>query len=181
MAQRSPSAWLLVDETYREAAHGESAEVASVASRHPRVITGASVSKAHGAPGLRVLGVGRVMGGHADFLFDVLSEHARDARFPRVLVSGTADQTMPALVHRAYEEAGAALELTVLDWCETPLALCRWHAERTGRRGCGIEIDPAYVDTAVRRWERLTGRAALHANGKTFTALEKLRSRHGTR
>lgn len=29
-------------------------------------------------------------------------------------------------------------------------------AERTGRRGYGIELDPAYVDTAVRRWQTFT-------------------------
>ena len=30
-------------------------------------------------------------------------------------------------------------------------------AERTGRRGYGLEIDPGYVDVAVRRWQTLTG------------------------
>jgi DNA modification methylase len=30
-------------------------------------------------------------------------------------------------------------------------------AERTGRRGRGIEIDPVYVDTAIRRWQEMTG------------------------
>jgi DNA modification methylase len=25
-------------------------------------------------------------------------------------------------------------------------------ADRTGRRCCGLELDPAYVDTAIRRW-----------------------------
>ena len=32
-------------------------------------------------------------------------------------------------------------------------------AEKTGRRGYGIELDPRYVDTAIRRWQRLTGLA----------------------
>jgi DNA modification methylase len=30
-------------------------------------------------------------------------------------------------------------------------------AERTGRRGYGIEIEPGYVDVAIRRWETITG------------------------
>ncbi|WP_074118812.1 site-specific DNA-methyltransferase [Bradyrhizobium sp. AS23.2] len=34
-------------------------------------------------------------------------------------------------------------------------------AERTGRRGFGIEIDPIYVDAAVRRWQNFTGERAL--------------------
>jgi DNA modification methylase len=34
-------------------------------------------------------------------------------------------------------------------------------AERVGRRGYGIEVDPNYVDVAVRRWQTLTGKDAL--------------------
>jgi hypothetical protein len=30
-------------------------------------------------------------------------------------------------------------------------------AELTGRRCCGLELDPGYVDTAIRRWQTLTG------------------------
>ena len=36
-------------------------------------------------------------------------------------------------------------------------------AERTGRRCYGLELDPAYVDTIIRRWEALTGGSARHA------------------
>jgi DNA modification methylase len=46
-------------------------------------------------------------------------------------------------------------------------------AERVGRRCYGIEIDPLYVDTIVRRWESLTGRLAVHqSTGLSFTELE---------
>ena len=42
-------------------------------------------------------------------------------------------------------------------------------AERTGRVCCGIELDPLYVDTAIRRWQRHTGDHAVHAvSGKRF-------------
>jgi DNA modification methylase len=41
-------------------------------------------------------------------------------------------------------------------------------AERTGRRCFGIEIDPIYVDTAIGRWERLTGQKAQNSQGLTF-------------
>ena len=34
-------------------------------------------------------------------------------------------------------------------------------AERTGRIGYGLELDPVYVDVAVRRWQALTGKPAL--------------------
>ena len=33
-------------------------------------------------------------------------------------------------------------------------------AERTGRRGYAIELDPGHVDTAIARWERMTKRTA---------------------
>jgi DNA modification methylase len=33
-------------------------------------------------------------------------------------------------------------------------------AERTGRRCCAVELDPAYCDVAVRRWELATERTA---------------------
>jgi DNA modification methylase len=36
-------------------------------------------------------------------------------------------------------------------------------AERTGRRCYGLELDPVYVDTAIRRWQVLTGGKARHA------------------
>lgn len=43
-------------------------------------------------------------------------------------------------------------------------------AERVGRVCCGMDLDPAYIDLAIRRWERLTGESAiLSATGETFS------------
>jgi DNA modification methylase len=45
-------------------------------------------------------------------------------------------------------------------------------AERTGRRCYGLELDPIYVDTIVRRWQALTGGSARHAvSGRSFDDL----------
>ena len=42
-------------------------------------------------------------------------------------------------------------------------------AERTGRRCYALEIDPHYVDTAIRRWQAYTGEAAYHTvTGRSF-------------
>ena len=42
-------------------------------------------------------------------------------------------------------------------------------AERTGRRGRVIELDPVFVDASIERWQRLTGGTALHADsGRPF-------------
>lgn len=54
MAERAPQAYLLIDETFREASYGAAPVSASAASMSPRVLTVASLSKAYGAPGLRV-------------------------------------------------------------------------------------------------------------------------------
>ena len=46
-------------------------------------------------------------------------------------------------------------------------------AERTGRICRGIELDPLYVDTAIRRWQNLTGREAVRmSDGKRFRDIE---------
>jgi DNA modification methylase len=45
--------------------------------------------------------------------------------------------------------------------------------ERTGRTCYGIELDPLYVDTIVRRWQRFTGLSATHAvSTRKFNDLE---------
>jgi DNA modification methylase len=42
-------------------------------------------------------------------------------------------------------------------------------AERVGRICMGIELDPLYVDVAIRRWQKHTGDRAIHlATGKSF-------------
>jgi DNA modification methylase len=47
-------------------------------------------------------------------------------------------------------------------------------AERTGRRCYGIELDPRYVDTVIRRWQALTGEIARHTeSGRRFDDLAR--------
>lgn len=49
-------------------------------------------------------------------------------------------------------------------------------AERTGRICYGMELDPLYVDTAIKRWQRHTGDHAIHAgSGKRFDEIAKER------
>ena len=46
-------------------------------------------------------------------------------------------------------------------------------AERTGRRCFGLEIDPLYVDTVIRRWQTFTRDNARHASsGRLFREME---------
>jgi DNA modification methylase len=49
-------------------------------------------------------------------------------------------------------------------------------AERLGRRCVGVDIDPGYVDVAVRRWQGYTGKVAiLSDDGRSFDELEEVR------
>jgi len=53
-------------------------------------------------------------------------------------------------------------------------------AERVGRCARGVELDPHYVDVAIRRWQAFTGRDALHVDtGLTFDAIDMERSHSG--
>lgn len=47
-------------------------------------------------------------------------------------------------------------------------------AEKTGRRARLIEIDPAYVDVTIERWQSATGgKAVLAQDGRTFDAIKE--------
>lgn len=49
-------------------------------------------------------------------------------------------------------------------------------AERIGRRCVGVEIEPRYVDLAIRRWQAMTGNQAVHfESGESFEELETAR------
>jgi DNA modification methylase len=48
-------------------------------------------------------------------------------------------------------------------------------AERVGRVCFGIELDPRYVDVAIRRWQKHTGSDAIHAtSGRTFNEISSV-------
>jgi DNA modification methylase len=50
-------------------------------------------------------------------------------------------------------------------------------AQRCGRRGFGVEIDPHYCDVIIRRMARVAGLQAVHAEtGKAFPELEAERT-----
>jgi DNA modification methylase len=55
-------------------------------------------------------------------------------------------------------------------------------AEKTGRRAFCLEIDSLYIDTALRRWQALTGETAIHAQtGVSFPDMESELTRPQTR
>jgi aspartate/methionine/tyrosine aminotransferase len=54
VADRAPDAVVLVDESFRESTYGAAPAPPSFAPASPRIVTCSSLSKAHGAPGLRI-------------------------------------------------------------------------------------------------------------------------------
>ena len=55
-------------------------------------------------------------------------------------------------------------------------------AETTGRVCLGIELNPAYVDVAVERWQRFTGKAAvLDGSGESFSEVRARTGQGGAR
>ena len=52
--QKSPRAYILIDETYREATYGDDQAALSMAGSSERILTTTSLSKCHGAPGIRL-------------------------------------------------------------------------------------------------------------------------------
>ena len=64
-----------------------------------------------------------------------------------------------ALIADAIKDASKRSE-TVLDpFCGSGSTIIA--AEKTGRQACGLEIDPKYIDVAVRRWQLFTGKSAV--------------------
>jgi hypothetical protein len=93
---RAPHAVLLVDETYRETVYGAAPEVPrSAALLSPRVVTCSSLSKSHGAPGLRV--------GWLTATDPALYERLRRAKFNSVVSCSSVDELLATEVLRQRE------------------------------------------------------------------------------
>ena len=82
--ERAPEAVVLVDETYREATYGNDPVPTSAAAMSPRVVTCGSLSKAHGAPGLRL--------GWLTTTDPDLYERLRNAKFLTTIACSTPDE-----------------------------------------------------------------------------------------
>jgi DNA modification methylase len=50
-------------------------------------------------------------------------------------------------------------------------------AEQMGRKLRGMELEPAYVDVAVLRWQRHTGKVAVLETGETFDEVAAARAK----
>lgn len=86
----------------------------------------------HGVWGyMRLFGTLPSVGRDHHQLMSELGQAAAEKR-QRILVSGAADFGILAYVIAAYEHAGVAAEVTVADYCATPLAINGWYAAARG-------------------------------------------------
>lgn len=90
-------------------------------------------------PVLKGLGVFISLKSDDDFLLPALQD-AIAAGARRVLISGTADAGMLARV-AVFRAIAPDLDITVLDCCPLPLALCRQHADLDGYRIHTVQAD----------------------------------------
>lgn len=69
---------------------------------------------------------------HEDFYTGKLRESASCNENVDILISGTADYTILAIVFEALSEQKKKPNITVLDACRTPLILCEWYGIQSG-------------------------------------------------
>lgn len=70
--------------------------------------------------------------GHHDFYADHIGPPVSAGCIGHVLISGCADYAQLAQIAGICGERERLPEISVVDRCETPLALCRWYARREG-------------------------------------------------
>jgi aspartate/methionine/tyrosine aminotransferase len=140
MSRSCPEALLLIDETYREASYGSAPPAASFAGTSPRVLTCASLSKAYGAPGLRI--------GWLTTSDPALAEQLRLAKFNSSLSCGTVDEFLAA---RLLSRADQVLASRGAFLAERRDIVERWIKGHTGRLHwlppeagafCCMQLDP---------------------------------------
>ncbi len=101
-------------------------------------------------PTLRMMGLAMSAELHRDFFMRALgAEFLRREGASRVLVSGASDHALPAIVFDAARAVGRPVSVTVVDRCDTPLAVNRWYAARENANLATLQSDIlSYEDSA---------------------------------
>jgi aspartate/methionine/tyrosine aminotransferase len=168
MAERCPDAYLLLDETHREAAHGDDAVAPSAVGLSRRIISSASLSKCHGAPGLRL--------GWAIARDPALREQLVVAKFGTVISCSPLDEALAVRVLERRDwilgerrrRLAEGLELTAR-WVDENDAFVEWVRPDAGAMCC-VRLKPsAFDDGAVEGFYAALAREGVRvANGRWF-------------
>ena len=154
MATRAPDAWLLMDETFRDAGYGTPPAAPSSATLSERVLTVSSLSKAHGAPGLRL--------GWITCTAPRLLAHLKVGKGKTAISGSVLDERLGAhilenaadILRDRNARLGVALGATE-DWMAKNSEFVEWIRPDAGGMCC-VRLKPsAYDDAAVERFYRL--------------------------
>ena len=168
MRRRSPEALLFIDETYREASYGDAPAAVSFASLDEHIVTGSSVSKALGAPGLRT---GWLTLADAD-----LRARLVVAKMNTVISGSVLDETLATVLLQHREQVLAprrrmlahALD-TLSDWRDREQARVDWVRPDAGALCCLRLRADAFDDAGVARfWDALPAHDLQLARGTWF-------------
>lgn len=174
MSNICPDAFLLVDESYREAVYGEGRVPSSTANLSARVITTASLSKCHGAPGLRI--------GWLTCHDPKLVEQLVLAKMNTVISCSVVDEFLALEVLRrgseifhARREGLQEAVRKVENWVESERDLIAW-VRPDGGAMCCVRLRPeVFSDADAKRfYKELRLRDALVANGSWFGDEERV-------
>jgi aspartate/methionine/tyrosine aminotransferase len=155
MRVKAPAARLFIDETYRDATYGDEPPPPSAATIDDAIITGGSVSKAHGAPGLRV--------GWLTVRDPELRERLTIAKMNIVISGSPLDETLAAAildnrekilsVRRSLLATGLS---KVASWVDNQKGSVDW-VKPDGGALCCLRLNPEAFDVAAvgRFWSAL--------------------------
>jgi hypothetical protein len=168
MRVKSPAARLFVDETYRDATYGDETPPQSAATLDETIITGGSVSKAHGAPGLRV--------GWLTVRDHALRERLTIAKMNIVISGSPLDETLAAVVLDNREKILSVRRhllaeglSKVATWIDTQKKSVDW-VKPDGGALCCLRLNPDRFDAAgvARFWTALPKSELQMGNGAWF-------------
>jgi aspartate/methionine/tyrosine aminotransferase len=168
MASRCPEAFLLIDETYRQAVYGDDKAAPSAALLGSQVIVTGSLSKCHGAPGLRI--------GWAITRNAALREQMVLGKFNTVIANSTIDEMLGLRVLQQAEDIIGARRRLLRDglartaaWVERNAGLVEWVRPDAGALCC-VRLRPdAFDEASVARFYAALARLdARVGNGTWF-------------
>lgn len=174
LQRQAPQALLFIDETYREAGYGGEAVPESLAALHPRIVTGASVSKALGAPGLRT---GWLTVPDAD-----LRARLVVAKMNTVISGSVLDEALTTALLRHREPVLAPRRrllaeglATLAAWCEVERERIEWIRPDGGALCCLRLRADRFDDAGVSRfWDLLPRHELQLASGAWFGESERV-------
>lgn len=151
IADCAPDAYLIADETYRQAVYGDERPAPSMLALSPRVVSCASLSKCHGAPGLRL--------GWAITRDAALREQLILGKFNTVIACSRADEALALRVfEREAEIVGERRRrlseglARTAEWVQSHGDLLDWVCPDAGALCC-LRLKPtAFDDAAVARF-----------------------------